>query len=66
MKSKMTSGVEQRSGGEFDRFDLVMIEREAREMRAEFFARAVRSAVRWIARRDSAAREAGASATRIA
>jgi hypothetical protein len=49
MKTQMTSGVEQRIGGTVEPFDLVAIEYQAREMRAEFLADAVRRAARWFA-----------------
>lgn len=49
MKTQMTSGVEQRIGGTVKTIDLVMVEHQAREMRAEFLANAVRRAARWFA-----------------
>ncbi len=49
MKTQMISDVEQRIGGTVKTVDLVMIEHQAREMRAEFLADAVRRAARWLA-----------------
>lgn len=48
MKTQTTSGVEQRIGGANESFDLVAIEYQAREMRAEFLADAVRRAAHWL------------------
>ncbi len=53
-------------GAEFDRLDVVSIERQAREMRAKLIGDALRSVARWIAGRVRSLRGVGSVTARAA